>query len=629
MAVTIQRAKGAIQVSTTGAVAGRGKGAVQVKGDAGATCALTGTLTENTYESSIVTGGKTIILTLTGDTWAAAGTGAIGSTADTQAIIDGITSAQSETFGWNNEVRDKEVVGAVVRTSSTIATITLTAAAAYNITADETITATVPAAALVTSTSSIVASPTVSITAGLAGTITLTEPTDDKVYPRVVSTDNRVHTVSGTFTGTVVDVEARIVLDGTDTETVTWSTIESSPTGGTFTGTITIPSGGPYNIDVRFSNDIDTIDNGANGFLVGAVVLFVGQSNAERMFSDGSGQTPNAKARFYNNANPWAVPTAVMNGAIGFANKYITDTGTPVGMLSYGAGGTALTAATGTSLGVAYWDDYASAPYLTAKNAVTNAIGSEGLELIFWSQGESDGIDGETETNYKTDEASLIAQMRTDFTNSSGQTNIPVVIAELTTTSDATATDDTWQAIKNAKRTNASTLADCYLLTATDLPRKDTYHYTDAAYITYGQRLAQIAGFINGDVTYYRGAEIASFTANSSTETDINLTHTAGTDFTPTTAITGFRVLDAGTPETISAAVRQDATTIRLTHGTVAGAISVDYLYGKAPTITGIVLDNTALTLPLEGQQSITEVAGSGIIPIIASHYRNNTGSGL
>ncbi len=125
--------------------------------------ALTGTATASIVEADVVTGGKTIILTLTGDTWVAAGTGPIGSTANTQALIDGITSAQSETLGWNAEVRDKEVTTAVVRTSSTVATITLTASASYNITAQETITATIPAATLVTSSSAIVASPTFTV----------------------------------------------------------------------------------------------------------------------------------------------------------------------------------------------------------------------------------------------------------------------------------------------------------------------------------------------------------------------------------------------------------------------------------------------------------------------------------
>lgn len=128
--------------------------------DAGASAAITGTATATINESDIVTGGKTVIITLTGDTWVAA-----GATFDAQRqnIIDGMDAASSPTNGWNNEVRDKEVVTAVVRTSDTVVTITLSAQSGYNITAQETITVTVPNTALVTSGSDITGVPTFTV----------------------------------------------------------------------------------------------------------------------------------------------------------------------------------------------------------------------------------------------------------------------------------------------------------------------------------------------------------------------------------------------------------------------------------------------------------------------------------
>lgn len=110
-----------------------------------ALAAITGDATASIDEADVVAGGKQIIITLTGDQWLASGGDFNGSR---QAIIDGLDSAQVETFGWNAEVRDKEVVGAVVRTSASIVTITLTAAGSYDITAQETITVTVPSTAL-------------------------------------------------------------------------------------------------------------------------------------------------------------------------------------------------------------------------------------------------------------------------------------------------------------------------------------------------------------------------------------------------------------------------------------------------------------------------------------------------
>lgn len=117
---------------------------------------VTGTATSAITEADVVAGGKTIIITLTNDTWVTAGA---TFNAIRQDIINGLDSAQSEGTGWNAVVRDAEVVGAVVRTSDTVVTITLSAAATYNITAPETITVTVPGSA-VSGTNAITATPT-------------------------------------------------------------------------------------------------------------------------------------------------------------------------------------------------------------------------------------------------------------------------------------------------------------------------------------------------------------------------------------------------------------------------------------------------------------------------------------
>lgn len=124
------------------------------------TAAITGTATAIIDEVDVAVGGKTIIITLTGDTWVADGP---TFNAERQNIINGLDSAQSEVTGWNAEVRDKEVVGAVARTSDTVVTITLSAVASYDITVQETITVTVPASALVTSSTEVVGTPTFTV----------------------------------------------------------------------------------------------------------------------------------------------------------------------------------------------------------------------------------------------------------------------------------------------------------------------------------------------------------------------------------------------------------------------------------------------------------------------------------
>ena len=118
--------------------------------------AITGTATASITETDITDGGKIIFIDLTDDTWVSAGA---TFNAQRQAIINGLDSSTFQPAGWNAEVQANEVVTAVVRTSSTRCTITLSPHGSYNIVSQEEITVTIPAAALVTSTSAVIATP--------------------------------------------------------------------------------------------------------------------------------------------------------------------------------------------------------------------------------------------------------------------------------------------------------------------------------------------------------------------------------------------------------------------------------------------------------------------------------------
>lgn len=123
--------------------------------------AVSGTILTAT-EAQIVSGGRTILLTLpTGYTWVTAGA---TFNAERQGIINGLDSLGSEANGWNVRVRDTEVVGAVVRSSDTLVTITLSASGSYAITANETIVVTIPASAI-TGAPAVFAEPTFTVTA--------------------------------------------------------------------------------------------------------------------------------------------------------------------------------------------------------------------------------------------------------------------------------------------------------------------------------------------------------------------------------------------------------------------------------------------------------------------------------
>jgi hypothetical protein len=124
-----------------------------------ASVALTGTITTAT-EADIVAGGKTIILTLSGESWVASGA---TFDAERQNIINGLDSAQAEAAGWDAVVKATAAVTDVVRTDAQTVTITLEAFGTYSITATETITATVPSTAVLLAAARV-ASPTFTVT---------------------------------------------------------------------------------------------------------------------------------------------------------------------------------------------------------------------------------------------------------------------------------------------------------------------------------------------------------------------------------------------------------------------------------------------------------------------------------
>lgn len=132
------------------------------------TAAVTGTITNSALEADIVAGGKTAILTLTNDEWIAAGAGSFDLQRDE--IIAAFDSAQSEATGWDLVPKATQSLGGVVRTSNTVVTITWDAFPTYNITAQETITVTVPASAILGTAENTVATPTFTVSTPSSGT---------------------------------------------------------------------------------------------------------------------------------------------------------------------------------------------------------------------------------------------------------------------------------------------------------------------------------------------------------------------------------------------------------------------------------------------------------------------------
>lgn len=118
--------------------------------DATISVALSGTALGASWET-IRDSGATIIITLTNDTFIPAGTGPIGTISQSDVLTGSFTAAASPTNGWNNEISLDNTN--LVRTSDTVATITIPATASYDPQETESISGIVQSSILTTSTS--------------------------------------------------------------------------------------------------------------------------------------------------------------------------------------------------------------------------------------------------------------------------------------------------------------------------------------------------------------------------------------------------------------------------------------------------------------------------------------------
>ena len=131
--------------------------------EAAISAAITGTATASITESDIVTGGKTVILTLTGDTF-------VTGTTSEDGIAAGSDSDKTGANKWDALIKsDLDNTDVVLSGGDTIATITLPAYASYDTDEQETITWTIPAASLTSSADPIVATPTFTVDIVAAG----------------------------------------------------------------------------------------------------------------------------------------------------------------------------------------------------------------------------------------------------------------------------------------------------------------------------------------------------------------------------------------------------------------------------------------------------------------------------
>jgi len=462
-----------------------------------------------------------------------------------------------------------------------------------------------------------------------AVSITVDDFSDYQVVQRIPLGASQLVSVHGSLTDSgawTSAIEARVVDFATGTtEIVPWTSL-AAPTG-TFTGELEVPEGGWYRIAVRAVDEAHTSlgeDVGTHRWGVGINVLLIGQSN---MVGNGNvhtyTQVTSDLSALYGNDNRWKHLADPYDGGgsasevdydswIGaslvpsLANALATSfAGVPIGFVTSARGSSPLHGTEDIS-----WVKRSSGNHADTQNlygnSLANARAAGGVEVVVMHQGETDATNETSKAEYEADLQTLLAHYREDLYDT-----LPLFICQIgrstTSLADKNRSDANLQPIRSAQHDSDDGANVLLAAVAIDLPLDPSAadHYTKAGHDLLGPRIANAIGYYFGKSEYYRGPTLTSATYAGSAHDviEVEVEHRGGTDISPASGINGFQVLDDGSPVSIDATTRKNATTISIAlDAPISGVGSVRYLYGKlaVDTLSGAVHDNSTLSLPLE-----------------------------
>ena len=431
--------------------------------------------------------------------------------------------------------------------------------------------------------------------------ITLTDFADGRIFQRKAGLADIV--VSGTYTGPAGTIEARVVKEDGIEEIVPWTLIDDSPRNGIFVGVLSgVPQGGWYHLQVRFGRVHSVSDRGSHKWGVGILIACLGQSNMKEWFHTGESFIAHSMIRKYSD-NGWTAPGTKGNGAIAFGNRLVESLGIPVGLLDYSVNGSGLRKE--ADWGTGYWENTApDSIYSRFVDGVSKVGGA--VEFVIWFQGEADAARKTvTETEYRDSLESFVTnQVRAHIDDGSDRQHLPFLVVMLTRRPGGY--DEPHQAIRNAQKHIIENVAECYpAATTLDLKNRGKQHMHPDAYTAMGRRVAQTVLYILGQAQYYRGPTATAARQINDRRIDVSIQHRGGADFTPASGISGWEILVDETPLSIADVKRHDPSTISIIlESPLIENATVRYLYGAMPDTRSPVVDNSALSLPLEEFQS-------------------------
>lgn len=445
-------------------------------------------------------------------------------------------------------------------------------------------------------------------TAPIADSIAISSPNSYQVFQRSGS-DVADIVISGTYSGSPTAIEASYNGGA-------YQTIDSSPSGGNFSGTLSNQSSGQGTLSVRFTNDT-SINTTGSYIGIGDVFVVAGQSNAEGNLTNlQSYSHATLRASKYPESGGWqnmTDPTDSDKVGVGsywplLATLYLADQDVPVAFITVGEDG--------SGLGDPDPDwQKGNTVYQNAITAIQNS-GVNDVKAILWHQGEHDIALGTSEADYEQELSQMVDDLQTDL----GFPNMKLVSAQVgpawayTLSNSDRALIDTIRIAQVNRWNNDSDILAGPSLYDIDLydggsPADGVHFRTNLEGQTAANRwwLSIQKNFFGG--TDGRGPIITTAEYNSA-KTEITLTFTDDTlPLLPAgnlaaggaSAIGGFLVKDNGTPVGLSSVSRIANNQFKITLSSAAtGTLTVSMGSGNDGEGATVITDSSTYNLPAE-----------------------------
>jgi len=453
----------------------------------------------------------------------------------------------------------------------------------------------------------------------------LTDIASGRLFQRSAAQTSGPVSAAGTYTGGTPNAIELQVLKVSDNSVVKdWTAASGSIGGGAWSATVTgVPQGGSYYVKARPANAPGLAQTGANPFYVGILIVMYGQSNMLYMSSRAASPPAAAAGTTYFNGSAWAaVPAA--NGVRELLNGLTAATGCPCAALNGAIAGVPIASLV-----------KGQTAYINLAAQIAAASGD--FEFIVWHQGEGDSANGTSQATYLAALSQLHSDLVTDFGRSKAQS--PIIVAGLARVEGGAGgfgNDVSWDAMERTLLDGATTNASTYYSHSNRdavMFSGDSVHWDGTSCGRAGKRYARTISTILGATSGYPNWHIASSAVVDGTTTTVDVAHGLGTDFTPTSGITGFEASgDNGASWVACTAVRTSATRITLTHASIATNSSrkIRYQYGINPDVSGAVLDNSSLAAPLDNSAGNISPTPLAALPVITfASAAQNTGNGI